>query len=78
MKKEIKVTAKTVGDETTATINELTYDPLRVYYTVGVKSDLLLPNGEINLTKIRKDYSGLDLEKGKITLYSNQFAGIAT
>ena len=68
-----QVSAETVGDSTTATINELTYDPLRVYYTVGVKSDLLLPNGEVDLRKINKNYSGLDLDNGTITLYSNQF-----
>ena len=68
-----QVSSETVGNKTTATINELTYGPLRVYYTVGVKSDILLPNGEIDLTKIEKAYSGLDLNKGELTLYSNQF-----
>ena len=72
-----QVSSKTVGDETTATINELTYGPLRVYYTVGVESDILLPNGEVDITKIDKNYAGLDLSNREITLYSNQF-GVTT
>ena len=71
-----QVSSKTVGNDTTATINELTYGPLRVYYTVGIKSDVLLPNGEVDLRKIDKAYAGLDLAEGTLTLYSNQF-GVA-
>ncbi len=68
-----QVTSNTVGNETVATINELTYGPLRVYYTVGVDSDILLPSGEVDITKIDEDYPYFDKDKGELTLYSNEF-----
>ena len=71
-----QVVSKTVGDETNATINEFSYNPLRVFYTVGMDSDILLPNGDVDITKIDSGYEYIDDAKGEITLYSNQF-GVA-
>ena len=64
--------SNTVGDTTSATITEFTYDPLRVYYTVGIASDVLLPNGQIDVSKIQ-GYSHIDDASGTICLYANQF-----
>ena len=64
-----KVIDKTVGSENTVAINELTYNPLRIFYTIGVDSDILLPNGEIDVTKVDTSI----IKDGRITLYSNAF-----
>lgn len=68
-----QVESNTVGEVETATIKELMQRPLRVYYTVGLDSDILLPNGEIDLTKIDKDYPYFDTDNGTVTFYSNAF-----
>ncbi len=66
-----QVHSNNIGDVSSATINEMTYGPLRVYYTIGIDADILLPNGEIDVTKIDKNYPYF---KGdEITLYSNAF-----
>lgn len=62
-----KVVDKSVADEHTATINEFVYSPLRVFYTVGLSSDILLPNGDIDATKVSANANG------EVTLYSNAF-----
>ncbi|MBR4282135.1 MAG: hypothetical protein IKT35_00305, partial [Clostridia bacterium] len=67
-----QVVTETVGGKTTSTITEILQDPLRVYYTVGVDSDILLPNGDINISKI-KDYEYIDAENGTVSFYSNRF-----
>ncbi len=68
-----QVTDKTVGGVSSATINELTYNPLRVYYTVGLDSDILLPNGDVDISKIDSGYKYIDDKTGQITFYSNSF-----
>lgn len=72
-----QVTDKTVGGVNTSTINELTYSPLRVYYTIGVDSDILLPNGDIDVSKIQ-GYSNINNATGEITFYSNAFGSMNT
>ncbi|MBQ7817907.1 MAG: VWA domain-containing protein [Oscillospiraceae bacterium] len=67
-----RVESETVGKETTATITELIQEPLRVYYTVGVASDVLLPNGEVDVSKIQ-GYEYIDNNNGTVSFYSNQF-----
>ena len=67
-----QVVTETVGGKTTSTITEILQDPLRVYYTVGVDTDILLPNGDINISKI-KDYEYIDAENGTVSFYSNRF-----
>ena len=67
-----QVDAETVGGETNATITEFLQEPLRVFYTVGVDSDVLLPNGKVDVTKIR-GYEYIDDETGTISFYSNRF-----
>lgn len=68
-----QVQANTVGEETSATITELRQEPLRVYYTIGVDSDILLPNGDVDVTKISSNYPYVDDTTGNITFYSNAF-----
>ncbi len=64
--------SETVGNKTTSTINEILQDPLRVYYTVGLDSDILLPNGDINISKIQ-GYEYIDADNGTVSFYSNRF-----
>lgn len=73
-----QVSDKIVNGVSSATINELTYDPLRVYYTVGLASDILLPTGEIDVSKIDSDYAYINNETGEITFYSNAFGVMNT
>lgn len=67
-----KVVAETVGEVTTATITEFVQSPLRVYYTVGVDSDILLPNGSVDVTKLT-GYEHIDAANGTVSFYLNQF-----
>ena len=67
-----QVVSETVGNVTTATITELLQDPLRVFYTVGVASDVLLPNGEIDISKIQ-GYQNIDDANGTVSFYGGQF-----
>ncbi len=67
-----QVVSETVGNKTTSTITEILQDPLRVYYTVGVDSEIILPNGDINIAKI-KGYEHIDAENGTVSFYSNSF-----
>ncbi len=68
-----QVSDKTVGGVHSVTLAELGQSPLRVFYTVGVASNVLLPNGEIDVREIAADYHGLDKQNGTVTLYSNAF-----
>lgn len=70
-----KIDSKTVGEVTTSTITEYAQAPLRVYYTVGIDSDILLPNGDIDVSKIR-GYQYIDDVNGTVSFYSNQFGVI--
>ena len=67
-----QVVSETVGDVTVSTITELLQDPLRVFYTVGIDSDILLPNGEVDVSKIQ-GYKYIDDTTGTVSFYSNQF-----
>lgn len=67
-----QVIAETVGGVSKATITEYTQDPLRIYYTVGVDSDILLPGGEVDVSKIQ-GYEHIDDASGTVSFYSNQF-----
>ncbi|MBE6712703.1 MAG: DUF11 domain-containing protein [Ruminococcaceae bacterium] len=67
-----QVSAQTVGDETTATIIETQQTPLRIFYTVGVDSDILLPNGQVDISAV-SGYQYLDSNSGTVTFYSNVF-----
>ena len=66
-----QVDDKVINDQHSATITEIGQRPLRVYYTVGVDSDILLPNGDIDVTKIDSSYSNIN--GNEITFYSNRF-----
>ena len=67
-----QVISETVGEKTTATITEYIQEPLRVYYTVGVDSQILLPNGKVDVAKIQ-GYSFIDDAMGTVSFYSNRF-----
>ena len=71
-----QVVSNTVNDVTSATINQLTYHPLRVYYTVGLASDILLDNGQVDVTKLRNDYPYINDATGQISFYSNTFGNM--
>ncbi len=67
-----QVVSETVGNVTTSTITELVQEPLRVFYTVGVDSDVLLPNGQIDVSKIQ-GYQNIDDTNGTVSFYAGQF-----
>ena len=67
-----QVVSETAGDTTVSTITELMQAPLRVYYTVGLASDILLPNGEVDISEIQ-GYPDIDDENGTVSFYSNRF-----
>ncbi len=67
-----QIDAETVGNTTTATITELKQEPLRVMYTIGVDSDILLPNGKVDVSKLQ-GYPHINDADGTITFYANQF-----
>lgn len=67
-----KVDSNTVGNVTNATITEYGQSPLRVYYTVGIASDVLLPNGEVDVSKLQ-GYTHIDNAAGTVSFYSNRF-----
>ena len=67
-----RVLSETVGSETVSTITELVQPPLRVYYTVGISSELLLPGGQVDASKLQ-GYPYIDDEAGTVSFYSNQF-----
>ena len=67
-----QVVSETVGDVTVSTITELKQDPLRIYYTVGMDPDILLPNGEIDVSKIQ-GYPYINDQDGTVSFYGSQF-----
>ena len=67
-----KVDSETIGGTTTSTITELEQEPLRVYYTIGVDSKILLPNGKVDVSKLQ-GYPHIDDTTGTVTFYANQF-----
>ena len=71
-----QVVDNTVSGTSSATIAELTYNPLRVFYTVGLDSDIFLPTGEIDVSKIDDSYAYIDDATGQITFYSNRFGSV--
>ncbi len=67
-----QVISETVGDVSEATITEYAQDPMRVYYTVGVDSQILLPNSEVDISKLQ-GYPYIDDATGTVFFYSNRF-----
>ncbi len=70
-----QVEVNTIGNVTSGTITELKQEPLRVLYTVGITPDILLANGEIDLSKIDPNYAYFDKTTGEISFYANSFGG---
>ena len=67
-----KVDTETVGNTTTSVITELKQEPLRVFYTIGVDEEILLPNGKVDISKLQ-GYAHIDDATGTVTFYANQF-----
>jgi len=67
-----QVVSQTVGGETIATITQVNQSPLRVYYTIGLDSEILLPNGEVDVSKLQ-GYGYINDAEGTIDFYSNRF-----
>ena len=63
---------ETVGNASTSTITELSQAPLRVYYTVGMDSEILLPSGQVDVSKIQ-GYDHIDDAAGTVSFYANRF-----
>ncbi len=72
-----EITVTTEDGVTTRTLEEHSYPPLRIYYTVGVDEDILLPNGEVNPLKLDSDYAYLNND-GTASFYSNAFGQLNT
>ncbi len=72
-----EITVTTENGVTTRTLEEHSYPPLRIYYTVGVDEDILLPNGEVNPLKLDSDYAYLNND-GTASFYSNAFGQLNT
>ena len=70
-----QVVSETVGNVTTSTITELIQEPIRVFYTVGVDSDILLPNGKIDISKIQ-GYQNIDDVNSTVSFYAGQFGKV--
>ena len=67
-----KIDATTENDETTYTMDVTEYPPLRVFYTLGIDEDVLLPNGQVDITKIDSDYAHINGD-GTVSFYANAF-----
>ena len=67
-----EINVKTEDNITTRTLEEYSYPPLRIYYTVGIDNDILLPSGEVNPAMIDGDYAFLNAD-GTADFYSNAF-----
>lgn len=68
-----KVEVVTEDNVTTRTITTTEYEPLRVFYTVGIQSDILI-DGKVDTSKIDSEYLAAHTVDGKINFYSNNFA----
>lgn len=68
--------SNTVDGETTTTTEVLPAYPIRVYYTVGLKNDLVDAEGNLDASQIGSSYiaSHTD-ENGNVYFYSNDYGG---
>ena len=72
------ISVKTENGVTTSTLTVTEYTPLRVYYTVGLDMDILLPNGQVDPAKLDSDYAYVDDVNGTVSFYSNAFGQMNT
>ncbi len=73
-----KITVTTENDVTVSTLEAIEQRPMRVYYTVGLVSDILLANGQVDLNKIDSNYAYVDEATGQVSFYSNAFGQMNT
>lgn len=66
-----KITSKTENGVTATTLEVTEYAPLRVYYTVGIDSDILLSDGTVDPTKLESGYT-VNAD-GTVSFYANAF-----
>lgn len=71
-----KINVKTENNVTTSTMTSTEQSPLRVFYTVGIDSDILLPNGQVDPAKLDSDYAYVDTANGTVSFYSNAFGAM--
>ncbi len=71
-----EITETTENNVTTRTLEETLYPPLRLYYTVGIDEDVLLPDGTVN-TAMLADYPYVNAD-GTVDFYSNAFGKMNT
>lgn len=69
--------SNTVDGETTTTTSVLPAYPIRVYYTVGLKNNLVDAEGNLDASQIDSGYieSHTDAETGNVYFYSNDYVG---
>lgn len=59
------------------TFTEVTAEPVRVYYTVGVSDDIT-SGGEVDLALVSPEYIAANTKNGKVQFYSNRFGEVNT
>ena len=72
-----KVDVRDVNGQQTTTITEIVQQPLRVYYTIGLDSEILLPNGTVDISKIDSSYQS-HVHGNQVDFYSNRFGVMNT
>ena len=75
----LRVNTVSLNDDGTVYSNECKNDkPLRLFYTVGVRNDVLTAEKEVDLTKIDSEYIAKHTTKcGDVLFYSNLYTGDA-
>lgn len=72
-----KLTVVTENGQTTRTLETVEHSPLRVYYTLGIDESVLLPGGQVDLTKLDPDYAYVNSD-GTVDFYANAFGSMNT
>ncbi|MBR4017566.1 MAG: DUF11 domain-containing protein [Oscillospiraceae bacterium] len=67
-----QVVSETVSNVTNSAITQFIHRPLRVFYTVGLSDEILLPNGELDISKLQ-GYSHINDAEGTVSLYAGQY-----
>lgn len=72
----LRVNTVSLNDDGTVYSNECKNDkPLRLFYTVGVRNDVLTAEKEVDLTKIDSEYIDQHTKCGDVLFYSNLYTG---
>ena len=72
----LRVNTVSLNDDGTVYSNECKNDkPLRLFYTVGVRDDVLTAEKKVDLTKIDSEYIDQHTKCGGVLFYSNLYTG---